>query len=120
MAAPWVDLLADCSKARAMSAGTEHGPQVHPERVTAMRDVGVDLAGAATTRLTPEFTRQAQLLVTMGWADQCPYVPGVERDDWPQEDPMGNPIEKVRAIRDAIRDRVRALIEREAWLQPTG
>jgi arsenate reductase len=115
MAAAWFNRLADSSKARAISAGTDPGPHVHPEVVTAMREVSIDLAGTATTKLTPELARQAQVLVTMGCGDQCPYVPGAERDDWPLEDPKGKPIEQVREIRDAIRDRVRALVEREGW-----
>jgi arsenate reductase (thioredoxin) len=115
MAAAWFNALADPSHARAMSAGTDPGPRVHPEVITAMREVGVDLAGASTTRLTPDVAQQAQLLVTMGCGDECPYVPGVKRDDWPLEDPKGKPIERVREIRDDIRDRVQALIEHEGW-----
>ena len=71
--------------------------------------------GASTTKLTPELAQQAQVLVTMGCGDQCPYVPGAKRDDWPLEDPKGQPVEKVREIRDEIRSRVQALIEREGW-----
>ena len=80
-----------------------------------MREVGIDLAGAATTKLTPELAGQAQMLVTMGCGDECPYVPGARRDDWPIEDPKGKPIERVREIRDELRDRIRALVEREGW-----
>ena len=80
-----------------------------------MREVGVDLVGASTTKLTPELAQQAQWLVTMGCGDECPYVPGAKRDDWPLEDPKGKPIERVREIRDEIRDRVQALIEQEGW-----
>jgi arsenate reductase len=119
MAAAWFNRLADSSKARAISAGTDPGPQVHPEVVTAMREVGVDLAGAATTKLTPDIARQAQVLVTMGCGDECPYVPGAKREDWPLEDPQGRPIEKVRGIRDEIRERVRQLIDAEGWSNGT-
>ena len=115
MAAAWFNELADPLKARAISAGTDPGPRVHPEVITAMREVGVDLMGAATARLTPELAQQAQLLVTMGCGDECPYVPGAKRDDWPLEDPKGKPIERVREIRDEIRGRVQALIEHEGW-----
>ena len=115
MAAAWFNALADLSKARAMSAGTDPGPHVHPEVITAMREVGVDLVGASTTKLTPELAQQAQVLVTMGCGDECPYVPGATRDDWPLEDPKGKSLERVREIRDEIRDRVRALIEHEGW-----
>ncbi len=115
MAAAWFNALTDRSQAHAISAGTDPGPRVHPEVITAMREVGVDLAGASTTTLTPEVAQRAQLLVTMGCGDECPYVPGAKRDDWPLEDPKGKPIERVREIRDEIRDRVQALIESEGW-----
>ena len=115
MAAAWFNLLADPAQARAISAGTEPGSQVHPEVVTAMQEVGVDLSGALTTKLSDEVARQAQLLVTMGCGDQCPVVPGAARDDWPVEDPKGQAIERVRTIRDDIRDRVRRLVEGEGW-----
>ena len=107
MAAAWFNALADRSKARAISAGTDPGPRVHPEVITAMREVGVDLEGASTMKLTTERAQQAQWLVTMGCGDECPYVPGAKRDDWPLEDPKGKPIERVREIRDEIRDRFR-------------
>lgn len=115
MAAAWFNRLADSAKARAISAGTEPATQVHPEVIAAMGEVGVDLTGAATTRLTPEVANEAQVLVTMGCGDQCPVVPGARREDWPLEDPKGKPIETVREIRDDIKDRVRALLEREGW-----
>jgi len=115
MAAAWFNQLADLSKARAISAGTDPGPRVHAEVVTAMREVGVDLVDASTTRLTPDLAQQAHWLVTMGCGDECPYVPGAERDDWPLEDPKGKPIEQVREIRDEIRRRVQTLVEREGW-----
>ena len=115
MAAAWFNRLADSSKARAISAGTDPGAHVHPEVVTVMREVGVDLAVAPTTRLTPDIAQQAQVLVTMGCGDECPYVPGTTRDDWPLEDPKGKPLERVRDIRDEIRGRVAALIAREGW-----
>ena len=115
MAAAWFNALADRSKARAISAGTDPGPRVHAEVITAMREVGVDLVGASTTRLTTEVAQQAQWLVTMGCGDECPYVAGATREDWPLEDPQGKSIDRVREIRDEIRDRVEALIEREGW-----
>ena len=115
MAAAWFNELTDPRKARAISAGTDPGQRVHPEVITAMREVGVDLVSAATAKLTPELAQQAQLLVTMGCGDECPYVPGAKRDDWPLEDPKGKPIERVREIRVEIRDRVQALIEHEGW-----
>jgi arsenate reductase (thioredoxin) len=115
MAAAWFNALADSTKARAISAGTDPGTRVHPEVVAAMNEVGHDLSDAATTRLTNEIARQAQVLITMGCGDQCPIVPGVVRDDWPLDDPRGKPIAQVRLIRDEIRHRVQALIDREGW-----
>ena len=115
MAAAWFNRLADVRQARAISAGTAPGTRVHPEVVDAMREVGVDLAGATTTKLTGDVAGQAQILVTMGCGDECPYVPGVRIEDWPLEDPKGKPVARVREIRDEIRDRVQSLLEREGW-----
>jgi arsenate reductase len=115
IAAAWFNQLVDPSKARAISAGTRPGASVHPEVILAMREVGIDLEGAPTTKLTSAIAQQAQLLVTMGCGDECPFVPGAERADWPLEDPKGQPIAAVREIRDQIRARVQALIEREGW-----
>lgn len=120
MAAAWFNLLSDPTKARAMSAGTDPGPRVHPEVATAMNEVGVELSGAPTSRLTPELAQRAQMLITMGCGDQCPVVPGVTRDDWPLEDPKGKPIETVRMIRDDIRSRVQALLERQGWTRSSS
>jgi arsenate reductase (thioredoxin) len=115
IAAAWFNALADPAKARAISAGTDPGNRVHPEVIDAMREVGMDLSNATTTRLTPEIAQQAQVLVTMGCGDQCPFVPGARRLDWPLDDPKGKPIAEVRIIRDDVRDRVRALIEDGGW-----
>jgi arsenate reductase (thioredoxin) len=115
MAAAWFNLLSDPTKARAISAGTDPGPRVHPEVVTAMNEVGIDLAAAATSKLTTERARRAQMLITMGCGDQCPVVPGLMRDDWPVDDPKGKPVGQVREIRDEIRERVEMLLEREGW-----
>jgi arsenate reductase (thioredoxin) len=115
MAAAWFNLLADPSKARALSAGTDPGVQVHPEVVAVMKETGVDLSKAPITRLTTELARQAQWLITMGCGEQCPHVPDVNRDDWPIEDPKGRSPERVREIRDEIRRRVRTLLERQGW-----
>ena len=115
MAAAWFNALADPSRARAVSAGTDPGSRVHPEVVAAMSEVGFDLSGAPTTKLTPELAAGASMLITMGCGDQCPVVPGVKRDDWPLEDPKGKSVEAVRAIRDEIRSRVQELVERQGW-----
>jgi arsenate reductase (thioredoxin) len=115
MAAAWFNLLSDPTRARAISAGTEPGPRVHPEVVTAMNEVGVDLSGAPTSKLTTELAQRAQMLITMGCGDQCPVVPDLKRDDWPLEDPKGKPLDHVRRIRDEIRDRVTQLLDRHGW-----
>ena len=115
MAAAFFNRLANPQKARALSAGTRPGDRVHPEVVTVMKEVGIDLTGARPIRLTTELAEQAQVLVTMGCGDECPYVPGATRDDWPLDDPTGKPVEQVRAIRDEIRSRVEALIDKEGW-----
>ena len=117
MAAAWFNALADPARARGISAGTDPGPRVHPEVVAVMDEAGFDLSGAPTTKLTPELAAGASMLITMGCGDQCPVVPGVERDDWPLEDPKGKPIEAVRAIRDEIRRRVQELVEKQGWVR---
>lgn len=115
MAAAWFNALADPGRARALSAGTSPASRVHPEVVAVMSEVGFDLSGAPTTRLTPELAAGATMLITMGCGDQCPVVPGVPRDDWPIDDPKGKPDEAVRVIREEIRGRVRDLVERQCW-----
>jgi len=115
MAAAWFNCLSDPTKAQAISAGTDPGTRVHPEVVAAMREVGIDLSAAPTSKLTTELAQRAQLLITMGCGDQCPIVPGLKRDDWPLEDPKGQPLDHVRAIRDEIRDRVTNLLDAEGW-----
>jgi arsenate reductase len=115
MAAAFFNVLADPGKAAAISAGTRPGSRVHPEIVDVMREVGVDLASVMPRLLTPELGAGAALLVTMGCGEECPYLPGVERDDWPLPDPKGRPLDEVRAIRDDIRTRVAALIEARGW-----
>lgn len=115
MAAAFFNALADRSKARAVSAGTQPGAHVHPEVVDVMREVGIDLADARPTLLTDELASQVQLLVTMGCGEACPFVPGLRRVDWPLNDPKGQSFEAVRAIRDEIRQRVVQLLAAESW-----
>jgi len=113
MAAAFFNGLVDPSTARAVSAGTQPADRVNPVVVEAMREAGIDISGATPQRLTQTVAEQASLLVTMGCGDDCPYVPGLQRDDWPLEDPAGQPLERVRAIRDDIRQRVHTLVTRE-------
>jgi arsenate reductase len=118
MAAAWFNTLADRSKARAISAGTEPGTRVHPEVVTAMREVGIDLDGITPQKLTDDLAAAASAFVTMGCGEACPVVPGLRRLDWPLEDPQGKPIEQVRAIRDELKSRVSELLAAEGWQSP--
>jgi protein-tyrosine-phosphatase len=113
MAAAFFNQYADPAKATGLSAGTEPGLRVHPEVLTVMQEIGIDLSAATPRKLTQELAKDAALLITMGCGDKCPYVPGLRRDDWPLRDPKGLPAEDVRAIRDEVRGRVRNLIEGE-------
>ncbi len=119
MAATFFNQLADPQKAQAISAGTEPGVRVHPEVQAVMREVGIDLSNAKPQKLTEELAKDAQLLITMGCGDKCPYVPGLRRDDWPLPDPKGLPMEEVRAIRDEVKRRVQELVNHER-VQPTS
>lgn len=120
MAAAWFNVLADPSRARAISAGTEPAAHVHPEVVTAMNEVGVDLASATPQRLTDELAASATMLVTMGCGEACPVVPGLRREDWPFDDPKGRALDDVRRIRDQIRALVLRLIQHERWDDTQG
>jgi len=115
MAAAFFNRIADPSRATAVSAGTDPGTRVHSVVVDVMHEVGVDLTGIAPQRLTDDLARGAALLVTMGCAESCPVVPGLERDDWPLTDPKGLPIETVRRIRDEIAARVDRLVTDRRW-----
>ena len=106
----------DPSKACAISAGTQPAEHVHPVVVDAMREIGIDLSDARPQKLTVELARDADMLVTMGCGEECPYVPCVRRDDWPLPDPKGQGIEVVRQTRAEIRSRVLALLQREDLL----
>ena len=91
------------------SAGTRPAERVHPEVVEAMAELGFDLSGAQPHGLTREMAERADVVVTMGCGDECPYIPGKRYLDWELEDPKGLPIERVREIRDDIARRVEAL-----------
>ena len=95
----------------AASAGTTPADRVHPEVVEAMAELGVDLAGRVPQRLTPALAAEADVVVTMGCGDECPYVPGVRYVDWELPDPKGRSLDEVREIRDEIARRVAALVE---------
>jgi arsenate reductase len=114
MAAAFFNQLSDPQKARAISAGTEPGPRVHPEVLATMQEIGIDLSQAQPQKLTEALAKDAQLLITMGCGDKCPYVPGLRRDDWPLRDPKGLSIEEVRIIRNDVRARVESLVASES------
>ncbi|HET8820011.1 MAG TPA: arsenate reductase ArsC [Thermoleophilaceae bacterium] len=94
----------------ALSAGTRPGDRVHWEVVEVMRELDIDLAGRRPRALTRELAEQADVVVTMGCGDECPYIPGKRYVDWDLDDPKGRPVEEVRATRDEIERRVRALV----------
>jgi arsenate reductase (thioredoxin) len=95
---------------QALSAGTTPAEHVHPEVVEAMRELGIDLSGRTPRALTTELAEQADVVVTMGCGDACPYLPGKRYVDWDLPDPKGRPPEEVRATRDEIGRRVAALV----------
>jgi arsenate reductase (thioredoxin) len=94
----------------ARSAGTEPGERVHPEVAEAMRELGIDLADHTPRKLSPADAEWADVVVTMGCGDKCPYIPGKRYLDWDLADPKGRPIEEVRATRNEIERRVIELI----------
>jgi len=106
MAAALFNALIDPAKATAISAGTEPSDRVHPEVVEVMKEIGIDLSQTKPKQLTDELARQAHVLITMGCGDSCPVVLGLKRYDWPLPDPKGQPLEKVREIREEIRGRI--------------
>jgi len=93
------------------SAGTEPADQLNPAVVAAMAELGIDIAGARPKILTAESVLSSDVVITMGCGDTCPYFPAVSYRDWKLPDPAGQPVDVVRAIRDAIARRVRDLID---------
>ena len=95
---------------QARSAGTTPAERVHPEVVEAMGELGIDLAGRRPAKLTQEDAEWADVVVTMGCGDECPYIPGRRYVDWDLPDPKGQALDAVRATRDEIAARVEALV----------
>ena len=93
----------------AASAGTTPGDRVHDEVVAVMREIGIDLSERTPRLLTQELAEWADVVVTMGCGDACPYIPGKRYVDWDLPDPKGLPQADVRRLRDEIDQRVRAL-----------
>jgi arsenate reductase len=96
----------------ALSAGSEADPggRVHPPVIEVMRELDIDLSDRRPRRLSRELAEQADVVVTMGCGDACPYIPGKRYVDWELEDPNGRPVDEVRVTRDDIAHRVEALV----------
>jgi arsenate reductase len=94
----------------ALSAGTTPGERVHPEVIEVMRELGIDLSDHQPQLLTRDLAEQADVVITMGCGDECPYIPGKRYIDWDLQDPKGQPVERVRGIRDDIARRVNELV----------
>jgi arsenate reductase (thioredoxin) len=97
----------------ALSAGTTPAEHVHPEVVQVMQELGIDLSGRRPQLLTHELAEWADVVVTMGCGDACPYIPGKRYIDWNLPDPKGRPLDEVRAIRDDIARRIDLLLAAE-------
>jgi arsenate reductase (thioredoxin) len=97
----------------ALSAGSEADPagRVHPPVVEVMRELGIDLSKQRPQRLTTDLAEQADVVVTMGCGDACPYIPGKRYLDWDLPDPAGRPVDEVRALRDDLARRVEELVD---------
>jgi arsenate reductase len=94
----------------ARSAGTTPGKQVHPEVLEVMRELDIDLSDRRPQLLTREMAQWADVVVTMGCGDECPFIPGTRYIDWELPDPAGRPVPEVRAVRDEIARRIQALL----------
>src|SRR5262249_49528984 len=95
----------------AYSAGSEPAEHVNPAAVAAMDDAGIDITSKQPQRWTDAMLEQADIVVTMGCGDECPFVPGTRYEDWPIPDPAGLPVDAVLPIRDALRARVEQLLQ---------
>ena len=113
MAAALFNLYADPARCRAVSAGTQPASHVHPEVVEVMHEIGIDLDSAKPQKLTDDLARSAYVLVTMGCGEAWPFVPGLRTLDWPLSDPKGQPHNTIRALRDEINEKIKALIRSE-------
>ncbi len=109
MAAAWLEHLS-AGTAIALSGGSEPASEVNPRAVEVMAEVGIDISHTTPQRWSDADLDEADVVITMGCGDSCPFVPGKRYEDWAVEDPAGEPIEHVREIRDDIRRRVEALL----------
>jgi protein-tyrosine-phosphatase len=109
MAAGYLEHLAG-GRVEVLSAGSAPADQVNPVAVEAMAEEGIDIAGETPKLLTDGAVREADVVVTMGCGDECPFHPGRRYEDWVLDDPAGRDLDGVRPIRDEIRRRVEALV----------
>lgn len=109
MAAGWLEHLAG-DRVDVYSGGSDPAARINPAAVAVMAEVGIDIAGATPRRWTDELMQAADVIVTMGCGDACPFLPGKRYEDWAVPDPAGLPPEEVRPIRDELGERVRALV----------
>lgn len=119
MSAAFFNQFADPEKAHGISAGTQPAEHVHAVVVDVMREVDIDLADAKPQKLTQELAQGAEMLITMGCGDECPYLPDLRRADWALTDPKGLPLNEVRVIRDTIRDQIQKLVNDEGLTRVT-
>ena len=110
MAMGWLRHLAG-DRVNVVSAGSAPAEAVNPMAVEAMSEVGIDLTGASPTRWTDDQVKDADVVVTMGCGDECPFYPGKRYEDWEVEDPHGADLDTVRRVRDDIKGRVERLVE---------
>ena len=109
MALGWFNHLA-AGRAIAWSGGSEPGNEINPAAIAAMHEVGIDITGEFPKPWTTEILQAADVVVTMGCGDECPWYPGKRYEDWQLEDPAGQGVDAVRPIRDDIEQRVRTLL----------
>lgn len=112
MAAAFYNLLA--IDGEGISAGTQPAEQVHPEVITVMKEVGIDLSNIKPQLLTDDLAKKADTLITMGCGEACPYVPGLKRENWPLLDPKGKSLDEIRKIRDEIKRRIEEFVRKGA------
>lgn len=110
MAAGWLNHFAG-ERVRVLSAGSAPGASINPVAVEAMAEIGIDISDGIPRKLEYETVQEADVIITMGCGDACPFFPGKRYEDWALTDPAGQPIEVVRQVRDEIRDRVEALLK---------
>jgi arsenate reductase len=108
MAAAWLEHLVP-GRVRVLSGGSEPAASLNPQAVAAMAEVGIDLSARSPQPWTEAVIRSADVVITMGCGDTCPFFPGRRYEDWEVPDPAGRPLSEVRLIRDELKTRVRRL-----------